>query len=102
MQSVERWINSIPLDAPIYVQTSLTQIVPISDPKSFPDELSVSDHLPSAPNNSSISAAGDTSRGTLSYLTNLLDSNLLINCLPFLKSTRLVASLGAAVLFPIC
>lgn len=66
MQSVERWINSIPLDAPIYVQTSLTQIVPISDPKSFPDELSVSDqHLPTPPNNSSSSAvaAGDTSRG---------------------------------------
>ncbi|VDM24808.1 unnamed protein product [Hydatigera taeniaeformis] len=67
MQSVERWINSIPLDAPIYIQTSLTQIMPISDPKSFPDELFVSDHLPSTPNNSSsISAAGDTSRGTLS------------------------------------
>lgn len=61
MQSVERWINNIPLDAPIYVQTSLTQIVPITDPKSFPDELSVSDHLPSAPNNS----AADASRGTL-------------------------------------
>ncbi|VDL63691.1 unnamed protein product [Hymenolepis diminuta] len=58
MQSVERWINSIPLDAPIFVQTSLTQIVPITDPKSFPDELSVSDHLPSAPNNS----AADGSR----------------------------------------
>ncbi|KAM7537078.1 hypothetical protein Aperf_G00000078335 [Anoplocephala perfoliata] len=63
MQSVERWINNIPLDAPIYVQTSLTQIVPITDPKSFPDELSVSDHLPSAPNNS----AADTSRGVSGY-----------------------------------
>lgn len=93
MQSVERWINSIPLDAPIYVQTSLTQIVPISDPKSFPDELSVSDHLPSAPNNaSSISAAGDTSRGTLSYPTNLWHSNLLVNFFPPF-GTHLVSSI---------
>lgn len=64
MQSVERWINSIPMDVPIFVQTSLTQIVPITDPKSFPDELSVSDHLPSATNNS----AADSSRvGSYDY-----------------------------------
>lgn len=43
MQSVERWINSLPTDAPVYAQTSLTDIIPISNPKSFPDELSISE-----------------------------------------------------------
>ncbi|VDD78117.1 unnamed protein product [Mesocestoides corti] len=46
MQCVWRWVNSIPLDAPTYVQNSLTQIEILSDPKSFPDELSLSDHTP--------------------------------------------------------
>ena len=76
MQSVERWINSIPLDAPNYVQTSLTQIVPITDPKSFPDDLSIADLPPSSNNNapspnSAINAAGDSSRGEFSLSLSL-------------------------------
>ncbi|VDD83858.1 unnamed protein product [Mesocestoides corti] len=44
LQYVERWINSIPSDAPTYVQKSLTQMEIISDPKSFPKELSLFHH----------------------------------------------------------
>ncbi|VDL89736.1 unnamed protein product [Schistocephalus solidus] len=46
MKFVERWINSIPSETQLWAQTSLNRIVPITDPRSFPDELSVSDTQP--------------------------------------------------------
>nr|VZI38011.1 unnamed protein product [Spirometra erinaceieuropaei] len=60
MKFVERWINSIPSETQLWAQTSLNRIVPITDPRSFPDELSVSDTQPTT--------TGDNSRGYDYYL----------------------------------
>ncbi|VDD76115.1 unnamed protein product [Mesocestoides corti] len=57
MQCVERWINDISTDALTYVQNSLTQIAFIFDPKSVPDELSVSDYTPTRGDISVVSTA---------------------------------------------
>lgn len=38
MLFVQRWINSIPLNSPLWVQVSLTKIVPITNPRCYPTE----------------------------------------------------------------
>ncbi|THD23520.1 hypothetical protein D915_005870 [Fasciola hepatica] len=38
MLFVQQWINTIPADLPLWVQTSLTKIVPITHPEYYPEE----------------------------------------------------------------
>ncbi|VDD76113.1 unnamed protein product [Mesocestoides corti] len=69
MQCVERWVNSIPPDAPTYVQNSLTQLEILSDPKSFPDELPVSEDTPTCGDTSIPGTSGGSGGGGPTHQT---------------------------------